>query len=56
MTVEAEKAIQYECEKCGEVQFSEYTLCPEWFEDREVMSDRILCDSCGHDNHVIEEH
>ncbi len=55
MTVEAEKAIQFECEECGRVQFSEDTLCYGRYADRTVKEDRIDCEKCGHENHVIEE-
>lgn len=55
MPVEAKKAIQFECENCGEVQFSEYTLNHGWHVDRAVNEDRIDCEECGHENHVIEE-
>ena len=55
MTVTAERAIQFECEECGLVQFSEYTLSDGWYENRAVNDDRIYCEECGHENHVIEE-
>ena len=55
MTVTAEKAIQFECEKCGHIQYSEYTLAPGWYQDRAVNEDSILCELCGHDQHIIEE-
>ena len=55
MTVTAERAIQFECEECGLVQFSEYTLVHGWYGDRAVNEDNIDCEKCGHENHVIEE-
>ncbi len=55
MTVDAEKAIQFECEECKEVQFADYMLEPGWHEDRAVNEDRINCSECNHENHVIEE-
>ena len=55
MTVTAEKAIQFECEKCGRIQFTEYTLTHAWYEDRAINEDNIMCEKCNHDNHVIEE-
>ena len=54
MTVEADRAIGFACEKCGEYQYHEYSLDNEWYEDRCVMADRIDCEYCGHENHVIE--
>ncbi len=55
MTVKAKKAIQYHCEKCCGVQFADYTLEPDWEDDRAVNADNIDCDKCGHTNRVIEE-
>ena len=55
MTVRAEQAIQFECEKCKEVQYADYSLEHGWHEDRAVNEDLIACQSCGHENHVIEE-
>ena len=55
MTTEAMRAISFECEECGEIQFADYTLESGWFEDRVVMSDLIDCENCGRENHVIEE-
>ena len=55
MTVEAEKAIQFECEKCGYLNYESYTLESGWYEDRAVMEDCLECGECGHENHVIEE-
>lgn len=55
MTVEAEKAIEFKCEKCGELQYFDYTLIPGWYEDRAVNEDKITCEKCSHQNHVIEE-
>ena len=55
MTVEAEKAIQFECENCGHFQYESYTLCSGSFEDRAVNEDRIDCEKCGYENHIIEE-
>jgi predicted nucleic-acid-binding Zn-ribbon protein len=55
MTVEAEKAIQFTCEKCGHFQYESYTLRYGWHEGRSVMEDRIDCEKCGHENHLIEE-
>ena len=55
MTVTAEKAILFECEKCHKEQFYKYSLEHGWYDDRAVMEDRIVCQYCNHDNHVIEE-
>lgn len=55
MAVTAEKAIEFKCEKCDKFQFAEYTLAQGWYEDRAVNEDRIDCEYCGHENHVIEE-
>lgn len=55
MPVTAERAIQFECEKCGHIQYGDYTLDMGWHEDRAIMEDRINCENCGHENHVIEE-
>jgi len=55
MTVKASRAILFDCEYCGETQYSSYALDQEWYEDRMVMADRIDCEVCGKENHVIEE-
>jgi len=55
MTVKAGRAIMFDCEYCGEAQYHEYTLEMEWSKDRMVMADRIECEFCGKENHVIEE-
>ena len=51
----AQTAIQFECEKCGKIQFEEDSLDYAWFKDRTVREDHIQCEKCGHDNHVIQE-
>ena len=55
MSVEAEKAIWFECEKCNEGQYADYSLEYSWEDDRAVMADNIDCELCGHTNRVIEE-
>lgn len=55
VTVEISRAIQFKCEKCGHIQYAEYTLTPGWYEDRAVNEDNILCEYCNHDQHVIDE-
>ena len=55
MTVQAEPAIEFTCEKCNRVQYHDYSLDQSWYENRAVMADNILCSYCGHDNHVIQE-
>jgi len=55
MTVEAERAIQFECEECGEIQYHEYSLQDSWLDNRAVNADNIMCEKCGHDNFVFEE-
>ena len=55
MPVDARKAIMFVCEECGFNQYSDYTLEHGWFEDRAVNEDRIDCEECSHENHVIEE-
>lgn len=58
MSVEADRAIGFECEKCGGYQFHEYTLEPSWEyepESRAVMADTIDCEHCGHSNRVYQE-
>ena len=55
MTVKAEKSMQFDCEKCGHLNYGPYTLCHGWYGDRAVMEDKIDCSKCGHENHVIEE-
>jgi DNA-directed RNA polymerase subunit M/transcription elongation factor TFIIS len=55
MSVKAEKAISFECEKCRHHQFIEYTLDHDWEDDRAVMADNIDCEECKHVNRVIEE-
>ena len=52
MTVTAEKAIYFECEKCGYRQYHHYTLEKI---SSEIMENLINCESCGQTNHVIEE-
>ena len=56
MTVEAEKAIQFECEECGHFQYESYTLIGGSHEGRAVEEDYIDCEKCGHENHVIMEY
>jgi len=53
--VVAERAIQFECENCGHMQYDNYALSPGWYINRAVNEDNIVCAECGHDNHVIEE-
>ena len=55
MSVEVDRAIGFECEKCGEYQYHEYSLEQDWEDDRVVMADTIDCEKCGHANRVIEE-
>jgi ribosomal protein L37E len=58
MSTEVDKAIGFECEKCGEYQFHEYALEPSWEhepESRAVNADTIDCVKCGHPNRVYEE-
>ncbi|MBU2644482.1 hypothetical protein KKI24_07205 [bacterium] len=55
MSVEAQKAIYFECENCGHGQYGEYTLDHGWEDDRAVMVDTIDCEKCTHPNRVIEE-
>lgn len=55
MTVTAEKAIYFECEECGHGMYIDYTLDHDWEGDRAVMSDKIDCEECQHQNRVIEE-
>ena len=55
MTVEAGRAIYFDCEKCDHVQYTDYSLGSDWEGDRAVMADNIVCEKCGHENRVIEE-
>lgn len=55
MTVEAGRAIWFECEKCTHGQYADYSLDSGWFDGRAVNEDYIDCEECGHENHVIEE-
>lgn len=55
MSVNAQKAIKFDCEKCGETQYADYTLEQSWEDDRAVMADNIDCCKCGHTNRVIDE-
>jgi len=55
MTVQAEKAIWFRCEKCKRGQYADYSLELQWYKDRSVMGDNILCEYCGFANHIIEE-
>lgn len=55
MTTEAMRAISFECEECGEIQFADYTLVDGWYMGRAVNEDNIICEHCWHDQHVIEE-
>jgi len=53
----AERAIMFECEKCGRINFEEDTLDyePHESEKRWIRFDRIDCDKCGHENAVYME-
>jgi len=57
--IKAERAIQFDCEQCGETQYFEYTLEHGWCYDdgrsRAVMQDEVQCEFCGHMNHVYQE-
>lgn len=55
MSIKAEPAIEFTCEKCGEIQYADYTLDQDWEEDRAVMADNIDCKKCGHENRVFME-
>jgi hypothetical protein len=59
MSVKADKAIGFECEKCGAYQYHAYTLEPNWERDqkgsRPVNVDVIDCGKCRHPNRVYEE-
>jgi hypothetical protein len=57
MTVVADKAIGFECEKCGKYNYEDYALDQGWDNDppRAVMEDNVICDKCGHENRVIME-
>ena len=55
MSVEALKAIYFECEKCEHGQYADYTLNNNWEDDRAVNADDIICEKCNHSNRVIEE-
>ncbi len=59
MTVEAGKAIWFECEKCSHGQYADYTLEKDWEgsgeDGRVVMADFVDCEKCGYGNRVIEE-
>ena len=50
----AKKAIYFECEKCGQGQYLDYTLEYFWEDDRAVMADMIDCENCYHQNRVIQ--
>lgn len=53
--VKAWPAIEFECEKCGHVQYADYSLEDEWIDDHVVLADKIDCEKCGHENHVYIE-
>jgi hypothetical protein len=55
MTVQACRAIYFDCEKCDHGQYADYTLDHDWEDDRAVYADNIDCEKCGHTNRVIEE-
>ena len=51
----SDRAILFRCENCKKPQFHKDSLKIAWYEDRTVVQDHILCEFCGHDNHVIRE-
>lgn len=52
MSVQIRKAIWFHCEKCKWGQFSFDTL--EFNKDSKIREDRIDCQECSYENHVIE--
>ena len=57
MTVDAGKAIWFECGYCGHGQYADYSLDSDWDVDRgaAVMADNIDCEKCGKENRVVED-
>lgn len=52
MSVQAEKYIKFSCEKCGHEQYAPDSLQSALWRGMFVQSDRVLCTTCNHDNHV----
>lgn len=55
MAVIAHRAIWFECKECKWVNYYPYTLEPELHKGKKIMGDKLFCEKCKTDNHVIEE-
>lgn len=53
--VECWPALEFECEKCGEIQYCDNNLEPEMVDGRVVSQDTIDCDKCSHENRIFQE-
>jgi len=52
MSVEAQRFIKFNCEKCNKEQYCEDSLESSIWQGIFVHSDRVDCAYCGHTNHV----
>lgn len=57
MSVLAEPAIFFKCEKCNHGQYFDDTLDHDWEDNphRAVRADNIDCEKCNHTNRVFME-
>jgi hypothetical protein len=55
MTVEATKAVWFECGECGHGQYADYDMERAWVNERAFYEDDIHCKECKLLNHVVLE-
>ena len=52
--VEAERAVQFTCGHCGEINYESYNLESDWIDGAACNSDVIACSHCENDNKVVD--